>query len=69
MKFSLVELMNIIKIELIIRAVIEYRRIFPCGNKKNLFECFTQMGNDLFFWFNTEDNSTHLLKKRIESKL
>lgn len=61
--------MNLIKIELIIRAVIEYRKIYPCGNKKDLFECFTQMENDLFFWFNTEDNSTHLLKTRIESKL
>jgi hypothetical protein len=61
--------MDIIKIELIIRAVKEYRKIYPCGIKRDLFECFTQLGNNVFFWFNTEDDSTHLLKAEIDKSL
>ena len=43
----------------------EYQRIFPCANTQQLNDCFTQAGNRLLFWFNTEDNSTHIVVEDI----
>jgi hypothetical protein len=57
--------MNNIKKKLINKAIQKYRKIFPCGNQKDISDCFTQIGNDILFWFNTEDESTHLLKECI----
>jgi len=51
--------------ELIESAIHQYRRIFPCGNKIKIEEGFTVEGRQLLFWFNTEDNSTHLLSREI----
>ena len=53
------------KRELIYRALSEYKTIFPCGKNETLDECFTQEGNLLLFWFNTDDDSTHLLADEI----
>jgi hypothetical protein len=36
-------------------------KIFPCGENGQLEDCFTIAENILFFWFNTEDNNTHVL--------
>lgn len=58
--------MNKVKINLIIQAISKYKKIYPCGNKRNLFDCFTEIDNNLLFWFNTEDHSTHLLTAEIE---
>ncbi len=39
-----------------------YGEIFPCVNKASLDECFTTAANDsLILWFNTADNSTHMV--------
>lgn len=57
--------MNQVKQELIESAINQYRRIFPCGNKVRIEEGFTVEGKELLFWFNTEDNSTHLLSREI----
>ena len=57
--------MNELQDELIKTAVTQYRRIFPCGNKSNIEDGFTVEGHHLLFWFNTEDNSTHLLSREI----
>jgi hypothetical protein len=46
---------------LIEQARRQYRDIYPCGLKKNLTECFTLHNNRLIFWFNTRDNTTHML--------
>lgn len=53
------------KIKLLERAVNEYDAIFPCGHHKLLNDCFTNEGNKLMFWFNTEDHTTHLLVEEI----
>ncbi len=58
--------MSEIKLRLIQRAVDEHEKIFPCGNAAALNDCFTTAEDQLFFWFNTEDNSTHLI---IEEEL
>ena len=51
------------KMRLIERAIESHERIFPCGNATMLEECFTVNENKLLFWFNTEDDSTHLLEE------
>jgi hypothetical protein len=57
--------MDEIKIELIQKACKTFKRIYPCGNKRELFDCFTEMDNKLLLWFNTEDQSTHLVWRAI----
>jgi len=47
---------------LIKKAEQMYGKIFPCVNKGTLDECFTTAANDsLILWFNTADNSTHMV--------
>jgi len=53
--------MNEMKRKLIRQARKTYKRIYPCGDKGNLWDCFTEIEDQLVFWFNTEDKSTHLL--------
>jgi hypothetical protein len=53
--------MNKIKKSMIKRAIKKYRRIYPCGVQKDLWGCFTEMDNLIVFWFNTQDNTTHLM--------
>lgn len=53
------------KIRLLEKAVKKYDRIYPCGHHEKLNECFTNEGNTLMFWFNTEDKSTHLLMEEL----
>jgi hypothetical protein len=53
--------MNEMKRKMISQARETFKTIYPCGNKTALIDCFTKMGNKLVFWFNTEDQSTHLL--------
>lgn len=51
-----------IKTSLIEKAKKEFGEIAPTRNKKSLAECFTFEEDEIFFWFNTEDKSTHVLK-------
>lgn len=51
---------------LIEKARMKYKRIFPCGDKKSLSECFTKEEDELIFWFNTEDDSTRVVTKKEE---
>lgn len=54
--------MDELKKQLIDKAEKLYGKIFPCVNKTTLDECFTLAGEDsLILWFNTEDNSTHMV--------
>ncbi|ERP32179.1 hypothetical protein [Chitinivibrio alkaliphilus] len=53
--------MDKIKNELIRKARDRYENIFPCGGTQNLLECFTIENGQMYFWFNTPDNSTHAL--------
>lgn len=49
------------KKELIEKAKLKYKRIFPCGDKKHFSECFTKEENEVIFWFNTEDDTTRVV--------
>lgn len=53
--------MNEIKQNLINRAKKQYKTIYPCSTKKKLRDCFTVEENQMIFWFNTEDDTTHIL--------
>ena len=53
--------MNEIKQNLINRAKKQYKAIYPCSTKRKLRDCFTVEENQMIFWFNTEDDTTHIL--------
>jgi hypothetical protein len=57
--------MNELKTDMIAKATHDYDLIFPCGNKLSLEECFTTNGDQILFWFNTEDHSTHVITKTL----
>jgi hypothetical protein len=46
---------------LIQQALREYGAISPCSTRDSLYDCFTVEFGRLMFWFNTQDNDTHLL--------
>lgn len=55
-------LMDKNKSQLIKKAQKIWGQIHPCFNKLSLEECFTVIkGGKLVLWFNTEDNSTHMV--------
>ena len=54
------------KKKLVEKARSLYKRIFPCGKKVSFADCFTQDENMLFFWFDTEDHSTHMLVTELQ---
>jgi hypothetical protein len=49
------------KHQMIRQALDEHREIFPCGGRVGLGECFTIHREKVLFWFNTRDDSTHVL--------
>jgi hypothetical protein len=53
--------MNKIKKTLINRAKMQFKQIYPCSTKKRLKECFTVEEDKMIFWFNTEDETTHII--------
>ena len=57
--------MNELKNIMISKAVEMYTDIYPVVAKSDLGECFTTEGNILVFWFNTADESTHVLTSRL----
>ncbi|MDG5814891.1 hypothetical protein QA601_07375 [Chitinispirillales bacterium ANBcel5] len=50
------------KDKLISLAKRQYKKIFPCSYRQNFNDCFTVYENYVLFWFNTEDQTTHVLK-------
>jgi hypothetical protein len=50
---------------LIQQAIDKHEKIYPCGSVTQLGDCFTMTGDKLFFWYNTEDDSTHLLMEEV----
>jgi hypothetical protein len=57
--------MNEIKKKLIHRAEKQFKKIYPCSTKNNLGDCFTVEEEQLLFWFNTADESTHVLTQDL----
>lgn len=47
------------------KAIEMYQEIRPCGVMGSWGECFTTEGNTVVFWFNTPDESTHVLTAKI----
>jgi hypothetical protein len=43
------------------QAIHRHSSIFPCGDKEELSECFTSENDFLLFWYNTEDETTHVM--------
>ena len=60
--------MDDIQLRLIEKAIAKYKKIFPCGGNGQLEDCFTVTKNKLFFWFNTEDNNTHVIEEILSKK-
>ncbi len=54
--------MSIEKKQLIKKAVQKFGDIYPCGRFEHLRDCFTHYENELIFWFNTIDGSTHTVR-------
>jgi len=57
--------MNKLKKQLIKKARDRFEKIAPCPTRETLDESFTVENNNLLFWFNTEDKSTHVLAEKI----
>jgi len=51
--------------KLVKRAVDIYKNISPVGGKTSFSDCFTEYEDKLFFWFDTEDESTHIVIEEI----
>jgi hypothetical protein len=59
--------MSEIKERMIRQAMMQYGTICLPSSKSSFSDCFSFENNTLIFWFNTEDNSTHLIAEKIES--
>jgi hypothetical protein len=58
--------MNDIKEKMIQKALGVHKKIFPCKGKTHINDCFTVEGQKIIFWFNTEDENTHILFEKIK---
>jgi hypothetical protein len=59
--------MNKIQERMIKKALGVHKRIFPCKGKSHFDECFTVEGRKIIFWFNTEDQTTHIIFEKLRS--
>ena len=51
--------------EMMRQAMTHYGTICILPNKESFLDCFTFHDNTQIFWFNTEDNSTHLIYRFV----
>ena len=58
--------METVEKRLIKKARSAYKKILPCPHRGRLEECITRDEKHIYFWFNTEDESTHLMVERLE---
>ncbi len=65
--------MNELKTRMIKKAEKRHKKIFPCAHRAHFDDCFTNNNDFVFFWYNTEDHSTHViteaLRKRIKNRI
>jgi hypothetical protein len=54
-----------VAVAMLVEAECEYYPIEPCGKQRSLEECFTINGDRLVLWFNTTDESTRVITKKI----
>jgi hypothetical protein len=57
--------MNELKQKMILRAKKQYKQIHPCTSKKSFRDCFTVEKDRMIFWFNTADETTHILMQEL----
>jgi hypothetical protein len=57
--------MNKLKETLIKRAKDRFQEISPCPTRGSFEESFTLENNRLCFWFNTKDQSTHVIAEIV----
>ncbi len=60
--------MNELEIRMIKKAEKKHKKIFPCAQKAHLEDCFTRNSEFIFFWYNTEDHSTHVISEVLRKK-
>jgi hypothetical protein len=46
-------------------ALVKYQSIAPCAGLSSWDECFRRYGDNVVFWFNTEDKSTRAVMRRM----
>lgn len=61
--------MNKLERRMIDLATKKHDKIYPCATKQQLTDCFTRHENMVFFWYNTEDHSTHVIKAKDKKKI
>lgn len=61
--------MNKLERKMINLATEKHEKIFPCAHKQRLSDCFTRYEDQVFFWYNTEDQSTHVIAATEKNKL
>ena len=61
--------MNELKTRMIKKAEKKHKKIFPCAKKTQFEECFTKNNDFVFFWYNTEDQSTHVITEVLEKNV
>jgi hypothetical protein len=57
--------MNDLEKKLMNKASKMHDKIFPCASDKDFKHCFSRENNRLYFWYNTEDKSTHVIAADI----
>jgi hypothetical protein len=58
--------MGIQEKRLIEKATRKHKKIFPCAHKDDISQCFTLDDGRLMLWFNTEDQSTHVVSAVVK---
>ena len=56
------------KTRMIKKAEKRHKKIYPCAEKMHLEDCFTKNKDFVFFWYNTEDHSTHVITEALRKK-
>lgn len=59
--------MNDLKTRMIRKAEERHKKIYPCAHKTRFDDCFTNNNDFVFFWYNTEDHSTHVITESLRS--
>ena len=59
--------MQEIQDRLIRQAMETHQNIAPCSNRESLHDCFSTFDDKLIFWFNTDDDSTHVIMEEVRN--
>ena len=57
--------MKRIKTRLFNKALKKYKKIYPCAKSRGFQDCYTQHKDILYFWYNTEDENTHVETEKL----